>query len=83
MLIRVPAVRSGGSPVRIGDILARLPGNGFNWSVLYFYGVGVAPRGMDMAAFENACLHSAHGFSLGWDELLTFVDGIDQALAII
>ena len=83
MLIRVPAVRSDGSPVRIGDILARLPGNGFNWSVLYFYGVGVAPRGMDMAAFENACLNSAHGFSLDWDELLTFVDGIDQAFDLL
>lgn len=79
MLIRVSAVCSAGSPVRIGDVLGRLPGNGFNWSVLYFHGVGVAPRGMDMVAFENACLHSAHGFLLGWDELLDFVGRIDQA----
>jgi hypothetical protein len=36
-----------------------------------------------MSAFEDACLHSVHGFSLGWDELLAFVDRIDQAYDLL
>ena len=73
-----PVVRSDGSHVSLRDFLSRLPGHGYTWRILFFHGVGVAPNGMDMAAFEAACLGSPRGVVFAWNELKAFVDDIDQ-----
>lgn len=76
--ISFPVVRPDGESVSLKSFFARLPEHGFVWSVLYFYGVGIPPRNMDMVAFEAACLEAEQGFLISWTELKEFVEHVDQ-----
>lgn len=67
-----------GSLVTLRQVLEKLPTNDLLWHVLDFEGVGTAPDGMTMETFEQAVHASPEGYSLNWDELLTFASGIEQ-----
>ena len=67
-----------GGLVTLRQVLEELPTNDLQWHVLDFEGVGTAPDGMTMEAFEHAVRAAPEGYSLSWDRLLMFADGIEQ-----
>lgn len=67
-----------GGLVTLRQVLEKLPRNNLLWYILDFEGVGTGPGGMTMKTFEQAVHASPEGYSLNWDELLTFASGIEQ-----
>jgi len=67
-----------GGLVTLRQVLDTLPANDLRWHVLDFEGIGTAPGNLTMGEFEYAVRASPEGYSLSWDELLTFANGIEQ-----
>ncbi|MNL84752.1 hypothetical protein D3C87_2128280 [compost metagenome] len=49
---KLPMHRGSGKILQLSDLLAAIPDNDWTWSLLDFYGIGIAPDGMPMADFE-------------------------------
>jgi len=64
--------------ITLRRVLEKLPANDLLWHVLDFEGVGTAPDGMTMEAFEHAVHASPEGYNLTWNNLLTLASGIEQ-----
>lgn len=61
------------------DVLGRVPPNNWVWSVLEFDGIGNAPDGLHMADFQESLSLLEKGWIVGWDQLVDFAKGIQQA----
>jgi hypothetical protein len=74
----IPIHPEAGTIIALRDVLGKIPANNLQWHILYFTGVGVAPDGLTMPAFERAARASPGGYRLTWNELLRFAKNIDQ-----
>ncbi|WP_447007297.1 hypothetical protein ACRAKI_12875 [Saccharothrix isguenensis] len=63
-----------------GEVVAHVPSNKWTWSILDFSGVGDAPHGMAMPAFEELVRSTLGGYRLSWRELHAFALGLHQVV---
>jgi hypothetical protein len=71
-------LQSGGHATTLHAVLDGLPENKLLWRILHFVGVGEAPAGLTMPAFEQAIRASADGYRMTWTELRTFAIKVEQ-----
>lgn len=76
--IEFPMHLKNGGSVTLQAVLARLPKNDFLWRILDFDGVGTAPNGMTMEAFEAVIRTPPDGYRATWDELVALSTGVEQ-----
>lgn len=72
--------RGNCNSLQLVDILSVIPGDGLNWSILDFYGVGRPPGGETMAEFEERVRGSAIGHRISWPELRDFANDLEQTI---
>ncbi len=70
--------RQTGVTVQLIDLLKIVPDNNLTWSILDFYGIGSAPKGLTMPEFEKATRSIPGGHLFSWPELKAFADQLDQ-----
>jgi hypothetical protein len=75
-----PMDRSDGSKISLEELLTVVPGNQWTWYVLDFYGIGRAPDGQPMIAFEEEIRSSDNGVAMTWTELNDFARALDQTI---
>lgn len=73
-----PMHLKNGGLVTLRAVLVKIPKNNLLWRILYHDGVGVAPNGMTMDAFEAAIRASPDGYRATWDELVVLSAGLEQ-----
>lgn len=64
--------------IGLRDVLSMVPVGEFNWYVLTFDGMGKAPDNLSMEEFEAKIADSSDGYSVSWEGLLKFSDGLEQ-----
>lgn len=77
-LVEFPMHLKDGGLVTLQAVLVRLPKNDLLWRILDFDGVGTAPNGMTMEAFEAVIRTSPDGYHATWDELVALSAGLEQ-----
>lgn len=75
---KLPMHRSSGYVLQLADLLAALPDNDWSWSLLDFYGIGIAPDEMPMADFEEIVRSNPAGYLFSWQALKAFSLGLEQ-----
>lgn len=70
-------LKNGGS-VTLQAVLAIFPENDLLWRILDLDGVGTAPNGMTMEAFEAVIRTPPGGYRATWGELVALSAGLEQ-----
>lgn len=74
----ISAQRNGGTFVQLIDFLNKIPDNSYAWSILDFYGAGIAPNGLSMEDFEGLVRNQPKGMIMNWKQLKEFAAGLKQ-----
>lgn len=67
-----PMFSEDGEKTTLAELLAKMPENNWNWYLYDFEGIGIAPEGMDMQAFENLVVTQTYGYPFCWLSLKAF-----------
>lgn len=79
-MLEVPMYRADGTRIQLADLLAKVPENGWVWSIIEFDGVGEIPSGESIVDFQKKLLEQPRGLLLKWSELLRFSGSIEYTI---
>jgi len=77
-----PMYRSDASRVQLSEMLGGISGEGFNWQMVDFDGVGVMPENLSVDEFRNKVRSSPVGVMMTWSELLAFSRNLEYVIDI-
>lgn len=67
-----------GEIISLSKVLEAIPENRWTWSMLDFYGIGVAPENLEMADFESLTRSLPKGYILSWKKLRELSESLEQ-----
>ena len=78
--IQIPMYRVNGAPIQLFELLEKVSENGLIWAILEFDGVGIMPKEMSFAAFQQLLRESPNGLTMPWNELVQFAKTLEYTI---
>ncbi|WP_323141131.1 hypothetical protein [Massilia phyllosphaerae] len=78
--LEVPMYRKNGTRVQLVDLLAKVPANAWDWSILEFDGVGHMPANDSVLEFQTRVRQQPLGLVLTWSEISRFAEAVEYTI---
>jgi hypothetical protein len=79
-MLEVPMYRESGTRVQLVNLLAKMPGNDWTWSIIEFDGVGRMPSNVSVLEFQKRVREQPQGFIMTWSEMSKFAEAVEYTI---